>query len=417
MPFTPLAPGSTRSSRLKGRVFKVSLAARLLALPSVFFSTRFHLVKPEIIELTDSQLSIHRIHTPPLLHNPNCSPLPLSIAQSQPFTRTRRPKSAHAIVWIGFMTNATYTMGRGSSDSRASGARPNEGHDEGRRAGSGVTSPAGEVDNYNVSTKRRRLSLKSGPGVGSPEKKARVVGVAGAQRGEDIAKGPERHRVGLAGRVDSNPDDAAAIQQPSTASSSNFDRSRSSRSPSSTSASDLDHRNDSTSTTSRSRFESSSSRSQPAEAMPNLSVSSQSTSNLANQSTRRQSTHPQSHSQPPSSTASTSSMQPTWRTSSVERDQPTPTQHHSYQPPSSVGSRLPSPPPSFNLSSGQPLLNPPLKTQAAFVGKLYAMLEDEEIKKTGLIYWSSDGTIFTCPNPTEFSKSVTSSIRTARHLR
>jgi hypothetical protein len=65
VPFTPLAPGSTRSSRLKGRVFKVSLAARLLALPSVFFSTRFHLVKPEIIELTDSQLSIHRIHTPP----------------------------------------------------------------------------------------------------------------------------------------------------------------------------------------------------------------------------------------------------------------------------------------------------------------------------------------------------------------
>jgi hypothetical protein len=63
-------------------------------------------------------------------------------------------------------------------------------------------------------------------------------------------------------------------------------------------------------------------------------------------------------------------------------------------------------PPSFNLSNGQPLVNPPLKTQAAFVGKLYAMLEDEDIARTGLIQWSADGAIFTCPNPTEFAKYV-----------
>ncbi|EAL19201.1 hypothetical protein CNBH3000 [Cryptococcus deneoformans B-3501A] len=34
------------------------------------------------------------------------------------------------------------------------------------------------------------------------------------------------------------------------------------------------------------------------------------------------------------------------------------------------------------------------------------MLEDEDIAKTGLIYWSANGTTFTCPNPTEFSKVV-----------
>lgn len=56
------------------------------------------------------------------------------------------------------------------------------------------------------------------------------------------------------------------------------------------------------------------------------------------------------------------------------------------------------------MPPGQTLVNPPLKTQAAFVGKLYAMLEDEEITRTGLIHWSADGTIFTCPNPTEFAK-------------
>lgn len=47
-----------------------------------------------------------------------------------------------------------------------------------------------------------------------------------------------------------------------------------------------------------------------------------------------------------------------------------------------------------------------IKTQAVFVGKLYAMLEDEEIKKSGLIAWSADGNVFSCLNPTEFSRSV-----------
>lgn len=65
-----------------------------------------------------------------------------------------------------------------------------------------------------------------------------------------------------------------------------------------------------------------------------------------------------------------------------------------------------SPPITFNLTADQPLVNPPPKTQAAFVGKLYSMLEDEDIAKTGLIYWSAKGTTFTCPNPTEFSKYV-----------
>jgi hypothetical protein len=63
-----------------------------------------------------------------------------------------------------------------------------------------------------------------------------------------------------------------------------------------------------------------------------------------------------------------------------------------------------SPPTRLTLSTGQPLVNPPLKTQAAFVGKLFSMLEDEEIGKTGLIHWSSGGSTFTCPNPTEFAK-------------
>ena len=103
---------------------------------------------------------------------------------------------------------------------------------------------------------------------------------------------------------------------------------------------------------------------------------------------------------------------PKWRTASVDLDNPPPGRSTASARssintgfPHNPGtiSRMPSPP-SFNLSSGRPLVNPPLKTQAAFVGKLYAMLEDADIKKTGLIYWSPDGSIFTCPNPTEFSK-------------
>ncbi|WRT70306.1 uncharacterized protein IL334_007304 [Kwoniella shivajii] len=81
----------------------------------------------------------------------------------------------------------------------------------------------------------------------------------------------------------------------------------------------------------------------------------------------------------------------------------------SYQATSSTSvpaSKPSSPPPGFNLSSGQPLVNPPQKTQAAFVGKLYSMLEDEEIVKTGLIFWSAEGATFTCPNPQDFSKAV-----------
>ena len=117
------------------------------------------------------------------------------------------------------------------------------------------------------------------------------------------------------------------------------------------------------------------------------------------------------HINPPST-----SMAPKWRTSSIDREddaqtallqseaQSRPSSRNPYQLSVSAPSRLPSPPPSFSLNSGQPLVNPPLKTQAAFVGKLYAMLEDDEINSTGLIYWSNDGTIFTCPNPTEFSK-------------
>lgn len=65
--------------------------------------------------------------------------------------------------------------------------------------------------------------------------------------------------------------------------------------------------------------------------------------------------------------------------------------------------RQPSPA-AMTLSSGQPLVNPPLKTQAAFVGKLYSMLEDNEIAKSGLIHWSAGGLTFTCPNPTDFSR-------------
>jgi hypothetical protein len=70
---------------------------------------------------------------------------------------------------------------------------------------------------------------------------------------------------------------------------------------------------------------------------------------------------------------------------------------------SSAPSRIRSPP-TYGLSAGQPLNKPPLKIQAAFVGKLYAMLEDEDITRSGLIYWSADGTMFTCPNPTEFAR-------------
>jgi hypothetical protein len=56
-------------------------------------------------------------------------------------------------------------------------------------------------------------------------------------------------------------------------------------------------------------------------------------------------------------------------------------------------------------ASGSGLLQAqPPRTQAAFVNKLYSMLEDNKIADSRLLYWSTDGTSFVCPNPTEFSK-------------
>lgn len=62
--------------------------------------------------------------------------------------------------------------------------------------------------------------------------------------------------------------------------------------------------------------------------------------------------------------------------------------------------------PSGGPYSSNQLAQPPVKTQAAFVGKLYSMLEDDKIRKSGLLHWSQDGSSFVCPNPTEFSKYV-----------
>jgi hypothetical protein len=114
-----------------------------------------------------------------------------------------------------------------------------------------------------------------------------------------------------------------------------------------------------------------------------------------------------------SSGRSRTSIVPTWKTAELETAPTTQSSSSSrssarppmHSHPSNISSRMPSPP-GFSLSTGQPLVNPPLKTQAAFVGKLYSMLEDEDISKTGLIHWSNDGTTFTCPNPTEFSRSA-----------
>ncbi|CAO3689215.1 unnamed protein product [Rhizopus stolonifer] len=48
--------------------------------------------------------------------------------------------------------------------------------------------------------------------------------------------------------------------------------------------------------------------------------------------------------------------------------------------------------------------NSAVKTQAAFVNKLYKMLEDDQI--TEYISWSLQGDLFSVPNPTSFSKCV-----------
>ena len=265
---------------------------------------------------------------------------------------------------------------------------------------------------------KRRLSLRIG-GIGgggggvvaSPEKKARGVGSGGGGHVErDLSRSMARLNGGpvseqaprewedsvkrQSGRIrhtHSHSHSHSQSQQPTTAESSRFAPSHLSYSPTSSVSAD-DYR-------------------------PPKSVSSRSV--VASSSTRR--IHPPPLRAPLSATSSTysrsrPSMPPTWRTaSSSENEQVTPTQSiastrssskHPFQLSTSASSRVPSPPPSFNLSSGQPLVNPPMKTQAAFVGKLYAMLEDEDIVKTGLIHWSVDGTVFTCPNPTEFSRCV-----------
>ncbi|KAK4687929.1 hypothetical protein P7C73_g2191, partial [Tremellales sp. Uapishka_1] len=114
----------------------------------------------------------------------------------------------------------------------------------------------------------------------------------------------------------------------------------------------------------------------------------------------------------PLTSLATRRQNPTWQTDDPSQSHSasssrSSTRHPPFPPTAtSAVTHMASPPPSFNLSSGQPLVNPPAKTQAAFVGKLYAMLEDEKIAETGLIYWSSDGSIFTCPNPTEFARVV-----------
>ncbi|KAL7418375.1 Flocculation suppression protein [Cryptotrichosporon argae] len=68
--------------------------------------------------------------------------------------------------------------------------------------------------------------------------------------------------------------------------------------------------------------------------------------------------------------------------------------------------RAPPPSPGAYHIEGQPLVNPPQKTQAAFVGKLYNMLEDDKIRESGLLFWAPDGKSFICPRPQQFSKEV-----------
>jgi hypothetical protein len=44
------------------------------------------------------------------------------------------------------------------------------------------------------------------------------------------------------------------------------------------------------------------------------------------------------------------------------------------------------------------------KNQPVFVTKLYNMLEDPAIARTGLLKWSADGAGFVCTDPTEFAR-------------
>lgn len=44
--------------------------------------------------------------------------------------------------------------------------------------------------------------------------------------------------------------------------------------------------------------------------------------------------------------------------------------------------------------------------QAAFVNKLYQMLEDPNVTRSGLLEWAHDGKSFICNNPAEFAREV-----------
>lgn len=246
-----------------------------------------------------------------------------------------------------------------------------------------MTEPGGsanqEDDGGESKSKKRRMSLRLESQSYSPEQRTR--GLPQVADSNDQAKG--RTVLMTKVRHDRDPEVTDRLDtslHPSNGATSRFDHKRSTRSPSAH-TSDSEHK---VASTTRSP-------------------------------SRNQHTNTPMHSSKPARYSTLGPhvpMVPKWRTSSVEDDQAAPTRiptpkgstQTTYLPTSVASSHMRSPPPSFNLSSGQPLVNPPLKTQAAFVGKLYAMLEDEDIKKTGLIYWSPDGAIFTCPNPTEFSK-------------
>ncbi|KAI7891827.1 HSF-type DNA-binding-domain-containing protein [Mucor mucedo] len=67
-------------------------------------------------------------------------------------------------------------------------------------------------------------------------------------------------------------------------------------------------------------------------------------------------------------------------------------------------SELDGSPSSTEATLTQPTLPANMKTQAAFVNKLYKMLEDPDTSE--LISWSSHGDLFSVSNPTSFSKTV-----------
>ena len=219
-------------------------------------------------------------------------------------------------------------------------------------------------DGYESNTKRR-LSLRGG--AGSPEKKPRND----SEMSKDINTNPERLSDYVEARTAQYPNNAMDIDStsnrlPTSATSSRFPQSTSAQSSPPGSPEDRQARR----SLSRDRL------SAPLSTQPRMMAPKWATS---------------APNEPEQMAYSSSSSR------SSNRPQIPP------QFSTSAPSQIPSPP-SYNLSNGQPLVNPPLKTQAAFVGKLYAMLEDEDIARTGLIQWSPDGSVFTCPNPTEFAK-------------